>query len=301
MSVAGCKLKIVPSKETATQMRLLATCWTTAGNAYPVDGFDVSPLPLEDRIARAGAAGFSGFGVMHKDLAKYLERNTLKDLRRCFEENGIRYVELEFLTHWWIEPLPAEAEQVLELLKSSSATLKPHHVKIGPDIEGGPIEMDSWAQRLRRLGDEFEAVGTDVALEFMPFANVPDLSTALELIQAADHPSVGIMIDTWHIELGSTSYDEIAQLRPEVIKGVEINDGIHALGSSYEATIHSRRLCGEGDFDLGEFFHALRRTGWSGPIGVEILAEDYRKLPLEEAVVAAYQSALAALQEHGYE
>ena len=81
--------------------QLLATCWTTAGDAVPLPGRDDSPIPLPTRIQEAARAGFTGFGVVHNDLETYLRDNDLETLRRVFEDNGITAVELEFLTDWW--------------------------------------------------------------------------------------------------------------------------------------------------------------------------------------------------------
>jgi sugar phosphate isomerase/epimerase len=55
--------------------------------------------------------------------------------------------------------------------------------------------------------------------------------------------------------------------------------------------VHRRRYCGEGSFDLNGIITALRTAGWTGPWGVEILSEEHRSLPVEEAVQRAADSA----------
>nr|WP_284290009.1 hypothetical protein [Angustibacter aerolatus] len=72
---------------------LLATCWTTAGDAVPLPGRDDSPVPLPERIAAAGRAGFTGFGVVHNDLAIYLRDGDLPTLAATLRDNGMRHVE----------------------------------------------------------------------------------------------------------------------------------------------------------------------------------------------------------------
>lgn len=42
--------------------RLLATCWTTAGDANPRPGDQRSPVPIRERVEAAAAAGFEGSG-----------------------------------------------------------------------------------------------------------------------------------------------------------------------------------------------------------------------------------------------
>ena len=48
---------------------LLATCWTTAGDVVPGRTGEVSPFPLEERVAAAAKAGYRGFGLAASDVA----------------------------------------------------------------------------------------------------------------------------------------------------------------------------------------------------------------------------------------
>jgi len=54
--------------DAAPEERLLATCWSSAGDAAS-DRADLrSPLNLRERIEAASAAGFRGFGLLSADL-----------------------------------------------------------------------------------------------------------------------------------------------------------------------------------------------------------------------------------------
>jgi hypothetical protein len=61
-------------------------------------------------------------------------------------------------------------------------------------------------------------------------------------------------------------------------------------------TFNGRRLPGQGDLDVRGFVDAVKSTGYDGVWGVEILSADYRKLPTEEAVPAAYRVTVQYLQ-----
>ena len=47
---------------------LIASCWTTAGAASPLDEDQRSPVPFATRVALAADAGFTGFGITHADI-----------------------------------------------------------------------------------------------------------------------------------------------------------------------------------------------------------------------------------------
>jgi sugar phosphate isomerase/epimerase len=63
------------------------------------------------------------------------------------------------------------------------------------------------------------------------------------------------------------------------------------VGTLFEDTVHRRRYCGEGSFDLPGIVAALRTAGWTGPWGVEILSEEQRSLPVRDALERAADGA----------
>ena len=96
---------------------------------------------------------------------------------------------------------------------------------------------------------------------------------------------------------GSTPPAELATVPLQSIVGVELSDADpDQVGTLFEDTANRRRLCGQGSFDLRGCIRALRAAGWTGPWGVEILAEDFRRLPVREATAAAFTAAAAQLE-----
>lgn len=281
---------------------IVAAAWTTAGDAVPLEGREVSPVPLSERITAAAAAGFTGFGIVHHDLAPYLESGgDLATLRYQLDDHGMRHVELEFLTGWW---LPAESraapDATLRLLVEAAEVLGARNVKIGPDIEGGPLDLDRYAAELYRVAEAFAPAGAVACLEFMPFSNVPTLAVGAELVRRAGHRNAGLMVDIWHLVRGGISLDELAAVPLELITGVELDDGdAQQVGSGYEDTVLRRKLCGQGDFPVVPFAETLAEMGWGGPWGLEVISEDYRRRPLREALADAYSTTARCLERAG--
>ena len=87
-----------------SRVELLASYWTICGGAEPHTDQEWSPFGLRERAEAASKAGFTGLGIWHADLLHLRERHGLAEMRRILEDNGIRHLELEFLTDWFLPP-----------------------------------------------------------------------------------------------------------------------------------------------------------------------------------------------------
>jgi sugar phosphate isomerase/epimerase len=131
----------------------------------------------------------------------------------------------------------------------------------------------------------------------MPFSIISTVPMGAEIVSAADHPAVGLLVDAWHVFRAGTPLKELRDsLTPEMIFGVELNDAaVVVVGNLFEDTLNHRLLCGEGSFDLPGLVAALCGLGFDGPWGVEILSSSFRRLPVAQAVKMAAESALTVL------
>lgn len=120
----------------------------------------------------------------------------------------------------------------------------------------------------------------------------------LQLVENAGHPAADVIVDAWHIERAHTPVTQLASVPLHRIIGVELNDAdSQVVGTLYKDTVHRRRYCGEGAFDLTGMIKALCTAGWEGPWGVEILSVEHRSLPVREALGRAAASARHALEK----
>jgi len=280
---------------------LLATCWTTAGDAAPLRGDERSPLPLRERVESAAAAGFRGFGLVYADLVVAERDYGMAGIRSLLDDNGLVHLELELLTDWWADgPRRRRSDEVRRKLLEAAGALGARHVKVAPDVSGEPWDHDRWVAEFAVLAEDARQAGTRVGLEFLPWSNIRTVHDGLRLVRDAGHDAGGLVIDVWHTERAGTLPAELAGVPLRHIVGVELSDAdAGQVGTLFEDTANRRRLCGEGAFDLQGCIRALRAAGWAGPWGVEILSEAFRRLPVGEAVAAAFATARAQLELAG--
>ncbi|MGW1212739.1 sugar phosphate isomerase/epimerase family protein [Streptomyces sp. NPDC002499] len=281
-----------------TSDALLATCWTTAGDAAPDRADQRSPLNLRERVEAAREAGFTAFGLLYVDLVEAEREFGLAGVRSLFADNGINHIELELLTDWWADGPRRAASDIVrtEMLRAIEA-LGARTFKIGPDVADEPWDLDVWAEEFAVLAAQADGVGARLGVEPLPWSNLRTVHDGLRLVEAAGHPAGGLIIDAWHTERAHTPPAELAEIPGSRIVGVELDDAdADVVGTLFEDTVHRRRLCGEGSFDLPGVVAALRAAGFRGPWGVEILSATHRALPVREAAEAAFRTAAALVR-----
>src|SRR3954451_22192718 len=192
---------------------LLATCWTTAGDAAPSREDWRSPVPLRERIEAAAAAGVTGFGVLAVDLAVAERQHGLAGIRAMLADNGLVHLELEGLPDWWSAgPERARSDELRQFMLTAAEALGARHVKVTPDTSGAPWDAGHWASEFALLAAQAAAAGAGLGIEFLPWSNIPTAHDALRLVEAAGHPAGGIVVDIWHVERAGTPPAELAEL-----------------------------------------------------------------------------------------
>jgi sugar phosphate isomerase/epimerase len=182
-------------------------------------------------------------------------------------------------------------------LFEAAEILAPAFIKIGSQLGPRTTHPESLIAPLQELADQAADRGTRVAIETMPFSIIATVPMGAEIVAAADHPAVGLLVDAWHVFRAGTPLDELLDsLTPEMIFGVELDDAAaDVVGTLFEDTVDRRLLCGEGCFDLPALVNLLRDKGFDGPWGVEILSASFRKVPVAQAVKLAAESALTVV------
>jgi sugar phosphate isomerase/epimerase len=283
---------------TAAMPRLIATAWTSAGDTSPMRSPSTSPVPIAKRVAAVAHAGYTGLGLIADDLAVVRDTVGFDGLRALLTDHGLTHIEIELIERWWIpRGEPGHTYDVRDLLMDAADAVSPSFIKIGS--QNGPAIADppTLIEPLRNLADEAVTHGTRVAIEAMPFSAIASVPMGVEIVEAADHPAAGLIIDAWHVFRADTPLSElITVLKPEHVFGVELNDAApEVVGTLFEDTVERRLLCGEGCFDLTGLIAVLRDKGFDGPWGVEILSASFRQLPVDRALKLAADSALTVL------
>jgi sugar phosphate isomerase/epimerase len=133
-------------------------------------------------------------------------------------------------------------------------------------------------QALSRLAAVASEHGIQLALEpFHPgcgdeWSFVNDLQSTLDIIERVDNPSLGLVLDTYHIGMDRDAIRWLPDVAP-YIHLVQLGDGRHCPHGEM-----NRCLLGDGCVPLPELLELLLENGYRGPWEVELIGEDVESI-----------------------
>jgi sugar phosphate isomerase/epimerase len=293
---------------TSAMMRpaaIVASYYTLSGAANGVP----SRHALTNRALAASAAGYDGIGLTLFDYQACLEKAAPEHLREVVDEAGVEVLEIEFLGFDPAESLrgPSDTEQAL---MGMSETFGARHVNVavGRPLPDAAAFHDA-SRALAEIGKRCAEHNLLVAFEFMPFLPVRGVRDAVRLVEAADQPNVGLLLDSYHFFRGESALADLALVDPTLVVAFQLSDvPAEPPDDLLVETRTSRLLPGEGDLDLAALLRASHADG-NSVVGVEILSDELRGLDLDDVaqrtfdatagVWATYAQSVATPRESG--
>jgi sugar phosphate isomerase/epimerase len=135
-------------------------------------------------------------------------------------------------------------------------------------VDPGRGDPERAVASVREVGEIAAHRGVRLALEFNAVAQqFNTLAAVRALLQQADHPRCGLLLDTYHLGRSGAALDAVRTLAPEEIVYVQYSDvpPQHA-----QPGVTTDRLPpGAGVFPFREFFQILRAKGYGGFLSYE--------------------------------
>jgi sugar phosphate isomerase/epimerase len=204
-------------------VELMVLYWTTAG-VFPGVG-EISRFDFKDRVEAAARAGFKGIGIWHTDLEHTVQSRPLKEMKIILDDNGIKHIELEFLTDWFLDGArKAESDSRKRRLLEASAALQAKHIKVG-DFYNSACPMPRIIEAFAALCKEAEEYGATIGFEFMASAMINNLKDSLTMVEASGAKNGGLIVDIVHVVNLGIAYEEISRIPLQHLINVELNDG----------------------------------------------------------------------------
>ena len=233
---------------------------------------------LDDKIDAIAQAGYSGIEIFEQDF--------VADIRSPREVGDrIRDAGLELLLFQPFrdfEGLPAtlrakafdRAERKFDLMQELGTDLILVCSSVHPEALGG---VDRAADDFAELGERAAARDLRVGFEALAWGrHVNDHRDAWEIVRRADHPNVGVILDSFHTLARKSDPDTIRSIPGDRIFFVQLADAPSIDMDLLYWSRHFRNMPGEGDLDVVGFMRAVMATGYDGPVSLEIFNDQFR-------------------------
>ena len=274
-------------------VELMTLYWTTAG-FFPGVG-EISRFDFKDRVEAAAKAGFKGIGIWHTELEHILHHKTLKEVKMILDDNGMKHVELEFLTDWFLDGArKAESDSRKRRLLQASEALHAKHIKIG-DFYNTACPMPRLIEAFAALCTEAAEYGATIGFEFMASAMLDNLKDSLTMVETVGAKNGGLILDIVHVVNLGITYEEVSRIPLQYVINLELNDGTLP-GSPQHDPSRARRFCGEGEFDIKGFISCVQNMGYTGPWAVEVFSQELAGLSLEALNTQAFNTTMAQFE-----
>lgn len=127
------------------------------------------------------------------------------------------------------------------------------------------------------MGERAAARGLRIGYEALAWGtHVNDHRDAWEVVRRADHPNVGLILDSFHTLARGIGPETIRRIPGDKIFIVQLADAPRIDMDLLYWSRHFRNMPGEGDLAVTDFMRAVMATGYSGPVSLEIFNDQFR-------------------------
>jgi 4-hydroxyphenylpyruvate dioxygenase len=254
---------------------------------------------LNEKLEAIAAARFSGVEIFENDLLSF--NGTPREVRGMIAALGLTTVTLQPFRDFEGMPEPqrqrnfARAERKFDLMQELGTDLLMVCSNVSPESLGG---IDRAAADLRALGERAAKRGLRIGFEALAWGrHINDYRDAWEAVRRADHPAVGLVLDTFHILARKTDPRAIGAIPRDRVFLVQIADAPLADMDYLSWSRHYRSFPGQGDFALLDFMTTLKATGYEGWLSLEIFNDQFRAGSARSVAVDGQRSLVHLLDQ----
>lgn len=250
---------------------------------------------LEEKMDACAAAGFDGIEVFEPDLVT--TELSPEEVRARADRLGLTldlyqpFRDFEGVTDELLADNLRRAEARFQVMNRLGIDT----MLVCSNVATATIDSDETsAEQLRSLGDLAESYGVRLAFEALAWGRfVDDYRRSWRIVELADHPAVGICLDSFHILSRGHDPEAIEQISGDKIFFVQLADAPAMSMDVLSWSRHHRLFPGEGDFDLTRFVGHLVRTGYDGPLSLEVFNDTFRQTDTDRTAEHAHRALVA--------
>lgn len=254
---------------------------------------------LSEKLEAIAAAGYDGLEIFEQDFIA--DEGSPRDVGARIRDAGLEVMLFQPFRDF--EGLPAplrakafdRAERKFDLMQDLGCDLVLVCSSVHPQALGG---IDRAADDFAELGERAAKRGLRVGFEALAWGrHVNDHRDAWEVVRRADHPNVGLIVDSFHTLGRGIDPDTIRRIPGDKIFFVQLADAPAIDMDLLYWSRHFRNMPGEGDLPVTDFMRAVMATGYAGPVSLEIFNDQFRGGSPGTIAVDGHRSLIALMDD----
>ena len=236
---------------------------------------------LPEKLEAAAAAGFDGVEIFENDLLTF--EGSPADVRAIAQGLGLTITIFQPFRDFEAMPEPQRArnmdraERKFDVMQALGTDL----VLVCSNINPAAINDDARAAAdLAEMAERASRRNLRVGYEALAWGrHVNRWRHAWSIVQTAAHPSLGLIVDSFHTLAVGDDPSDIAAVPAEKLFFVQLADGPRLSMDVLSWSRHFRNFPGQGQLDVAEFLRATLASGYRGPLSLEIFNDEFRAAP----------------------
>ncbi|WP_430260545.1 bifunctional sugar phosphate isomerase/epimerase/4-hydroxyphenylpyruvate dioxygenase family protein [Neorhizobium sp. IRS_2294] len=233
---------------------------------------------LPEKLAAIAQAGFSGVEIFENDFLAF--DGTPADVGRMVRDHGLEITLFQPFRDFEGMPEPHRsrlfdrAERKFDIMQELGTDLVLVCSNVSPLALGG---IDRAVADFHELGERAAKRGLKVGYEALAWGkHISDHRDAWEVVRRTNHPSIGIILDSFHTLSRQIDINSIRSIPKEKIFIVQLADAPLIDMDLLYWSRHFRNMPGEGDLPVEAFTSAVAETGYDGYFSLEIFNDQFR-------------------------
>ncbi|WP_182086327.1 sugar phosphate isomerase/epimerase and 4-hydroxyphenylpyruvate domain-containing protein [Aureimonas sp. ME7] len=233
---------------------------------------------LSEKLSAIAAAGFGAVEIFENDFLA--SDRSARDVGRMVRDAGLEICLFQPFRDFEGLPEPQRgraferARRKFDTMNELGTDLILVCSSVSPLALGG---VDRAAEDLAALGELARKAGVRVGYEALAWGRyVNDHRDAWEIVRRADHPHVGLVLDSFHSLSRGIDPRSIRSIPKDKIFIVQMADAPKLDLDLLSWSRHYRNMPGQGDLPVAEFMAAVEATGYDGYYSLEIFNDQFR-------------------------
>ncbi|MCP9755466.1 sugar phosphate isomerase/epimerase and 4-hydroxyphenylpyruvate domain-containing protein [Lacihabitans sp. CCS-44] len=241
------------------------------------------PGTLQEKIYAVAKAGYDGIELFENDLT--VSNLCPKELRIMTSDLGIEIVGLQPFRDFEAMPIGMHLQNLERAKYKLDLANELGTNKLFVCSNTSPFAINAFdlaSEQLHALATLAEKQKVEIGYEALSWGRyVNTYIQSVEIVNRANHPNLGHILDNYHIGVVGTPIDDIYKINGDKITIAQIADAPFFEMSPMYLGRHYRCFPGQGSYPVIEYMQAIIATGYRGYISHEIFSDDFRSGLLE--------------------